>query len=191
MKIAGRIRLFLVLVAITLIPIGLWFAMSAGGLVKAPGAAAIGGFDLSDRLVALDIQTDGGTPVVLLEGGGTMEAEAFLQEIAERQAARSEGGRHWLYAVLDVTSWTGFLWVGLGLLGQVLFAGRMLVQWLASERAKQSVVPNSFWWLSLLGASMLLAYFIWRVDVVGVLGQITGWFVYVRNLWFIYGGGSQ
>ena len=44
-----------------------------------------------------------------------------------------------------------------------------------------------FWWMSLLGASMLLAYFIWRKDIVGILGQGLGWMIYIRNLALIYG----
>ncbi|HCD35270.1 MAG TPA: hypothetical protein DER01_22910 [Phycisphaerales bacterium] len=79
------------------------------------------------------------------------------------------------------------IWVAVGLLGQVLFTGRMIVQWIASEKSKRSVVPTAFWWMSLIGASMLITYFIWRKDVVGVLGQATGWFIYVRNLYLIYG----
>ena len=74
----------------------------------------------------------------------------------------------------------------LGLLGQVLFTGRMLIQWLASERERRSVVPVAFWWMSLAGASMLLVYFLWRKDIIGVLGQSAGWVVYTRNLWLIY-----
>lgn len=95
-------------------------------------------------------------------------------------------GRKPLFAFLNITSPIGIAWVGLGLLGQVLFAGRMLVQWLASERRRRSVVPVAFWWLSLGGASLLIVYFIWRKDAVGVLGQATGWVIYVRNLHLIY-----
>jgi lipid-A-disaccharide synthase-like uncharacterized protein len=62
----------------------------------------------------------------------------------------------------------------------------MLLQWLVSERTRRSVVPVGFWWLSLVGASMLLVYFIWRRDIVGVLGQCAGWVVYGRNLWLIH-----
>ena len=40
--------------------------------------------------------------------------------------------------------------------------------------------------LSLTGATMLVIYFAWRKDVVGILGQATGWLIYVRNLWLIY-----
>lgn len=93
----------------------------------------------------------------------------------------------WL-RLLNIGSPLGAAWVALGLLGQLAFASRMLVQWLASERLGRSVVPVVFWWLSLVGASMLLAYFVWRKDVVGVLGQSAGFLVYSRNLWLIHRG---
>lgn len=95
-------------------------------------------------------------------------------------------GRRPAFAFLNITSPVGFAWVGLGLLGQALFAGRMLVQWLASERRRRSVVPVAFWWMSLVGASLLIVYFVWRKDAVGVLGQATGWLIYLRNLRLIY-----
>jgi lipid-A-disaccharide synthase-like uncharacterized protein len=88
--------------------------------------------------------------------------------------------------VLNITGPAGIAWVAMGLLGQVLFTGRMILQWLTSERARRSVVPVGFWWMSLAGASMLLAYFVWRRDIVGVLGQSAGWMIYSRNLWLIY-----
>lgn len=84
--------------------------------------------------------------------------------------------------LLNVTSSAGLLWVAVGLLAQLVFMARMIVQWVASEKSKRSVVPPMFWWLSLVGASMLIIYFIWRRDAIGVLGQATGWVVYVRNL---------
>jgi lipid-A-disaccharide synthase-like uncharacterized protein len=62
----------------------------------------------------------------------------------------------------------------------------MVVQWLVSEKQHQSIVPPSFWWMSLIGASMLITYFIWRKDIVGFLGQGTGWLIYLRNIWLIY-----
>lgn len=73
-------------------------------------------------------------------------------------------------------------WLGVGLLGQALFSARFLVQWLASEARKQSVVPRAFWWLSLAGGVTLLAYAIWRKDPVFILGQGFGLLVYLRNL---------
>ena len=65
----------------------------------------------------------------------------------------------------------------------------MLIQWLASERERRSVVPVVFWWMSLGGATMLMVYFVWRKDIVGILGQSLGWFIYARNLSFIYRDG--
>ncbi len=97
-------------------------------------------------------------------------------------------GRGRLYALLNITSPIGVAWVAFGFLGQILFAGRMVVQWLVSERERRSVVPVSFWWLSLAAASMLMVYFVWRKDIVGVAGQATGWLIYVRNLRLIYRG---
>ena len=77
------------------------------------------------------------------------------------------------------------IWLGIGLLGQALFSARFLVQWLASERMRRSVVPNAFWWFSLAGGATLLAYALWRGDPVFVLGQGLGLFVYLRNLMLI------
>ena len=74
----------------------------------------------------------------------------------------------------------------LGLLGQVLFFSRFLVQWLASEKTGKSVVPVSFWYLSIGGGLLLLVYAIWRKDPVITLGQLVGVFVYVRNLMLIH-----
>ena len=77
------------------------------------------------------------------------------------------------------------LWLGLGLFAQALFASRFVVQWIASERARASIVPVSFWYISLAGAVLLLAYAIYRRDPVFILGQSTGAFIYLRNLYFI------
>lgn len=97
--------------------------------------------------------------------------------------SRSRGG--WLETIFNITSPIGVAWVALGLLGQVLFTGRMLVQWFVSEKSGRSVIPVAFWWMSLIGASMLLVYFIWRRDIVGILGQAIGWAIYLRNLMLI------
>ena len=77
------------------------------------------------------------------------------------------------------------VWIAIGLLGQALFTARFLVQWLASERRRQSVVPVHFWYFSLGGGLILLAYAVHRLDPVFILGQLTGLFVYARNLYFI------
>jgi lipid-A-disaccharide synthase-like uncharacterized protein len=76
-------------------------------------------------------------------------------------------------------------WLAVGLLGQAFFSARFLVQWIASERKKQSVVPVYFWYCSIGGGVMLLLYAIYRVDPVFILGQAAGLVVYLRNLSFI------
>ena len=74
----------------------------------------------------------------------------------------------------------------LGMLGQVMFFSRFLVQWIASEKKGKSTVPVSFWYLSIGGGSLLLFYAVWRKDPVITLGQLVGLFVYVRNLMLIH-----
>jgi lipid-A-disaccharide synthase-like uncharacterized protein len=74
------------------------------------------------------------------------------------------------------------IWVGIGFLGQGVFFMRWVVQWLASERHAESRVPVSFWYLSLIGGLITLAYAIYRVDPVFIAGQSIGAFVYLRNL---------
>ena len=73
-------------------------------------------------------------------------------------------------------------WIVLGFVAQAMFTGRFLVQWIASERAKRSVVPVAFWMFSLAGGSLLLVYAIQRRDPVFILGQATGLFIYIRNI---------
>ncbi len=85
-----------------------------------------------------------------------------------------------------MTITTDHAWLAVGLLGQALFSARFLVQWIASERKKQSVVPREFWFFSVGGGLTLLIYAIYRLDPVFIIGQGAGLFVYARNLWFIY-----
>lgn len=120
------------------------------------------------------------------EGESYLTPGQFTQRVFAEQANRS-----WFLVALNVTDYAGVVWVALGLVGQALFAGRLIVQWLASEKSKRSVVPPAFWWMALGGASILLVYFIWRRDIVGIIGQCTGWTIYVRNLYFIYWRGHE
>ena len=80
------------------------------------------------------------------------------------------------------------IWLIIGFAGQGLFFMRFFVQWIASERRKQSVIPNAFWYFSIAGGLMLLTYAIYRRDPVFILGQCSGVFIYSRNLWFIHRG---
>lgn len=76
-------------------------------------------------------------------------------------------------------------WILLGFVAQGFFTMRFVVQWLASERAKRSVVPIAFWFFSLGGGALLLIYAIKRQDPVFIAGQGLGLFIYIRNLWLI------
>ena len=76
-------------------------------------------------------------------------------------------------------------WLLVGFGGQALFMGRFVVQWLTSERQRRSVIPVSFWYLSIVGALVLLAYAAHRRDPVFVVGQVLGVGIYLRNLFLI------
>jgi lipid-A-disaccharide synthase-like uncharacterized protein len=78
------------------------------------------------------------------------------------------------------------IWVMVGLGAQFLFFMRWIVQWVASEKLKKSVVPEMFWWFSITGGLTLFAYAIHRQDPVFMLGQSLGVIIYLRNLWLIY-----
>ena len=77
------------------------------------------------------------------------------------------------------------LWLGIGFAGQMLFSARFLVQWIATERARRSIVPVAFWYFSLGGGLTLLAYAIYKQDPVFIVGQAAGIFIYLRNLYFV------
>ena len=79
---------------------------------------------------------------------------------------------------------TGF-WLAIGFVGQAVFTGRFLVQWIASERAGRSVVPVLFWFMSIAGSLLLLVYAVHRRDPVFMLGQAAGLLIYFRNLHLI------
>jgi lipid-A-disaccharide synthase-like uncharacterized protein len=83
-------------------------------------------------------------------------------------------------------SWHWDLWVAFGLLGQIIFGLRFIVQWIASERKKASHIPVVFWWISLLGGLITTVYAVHKRDVVFTIGQGAGLIVYIRNLMLIY-----
>ena len=94
----------------------------------------------------------------------------------------------YLYDVF-VTKFDG--WVVLGFVAQALFTMRFVVQWIASERARKSVIPVAFWFLSIGGGTLLLAYALYRRDPVFIAGQALGLVVYFRNVYFIILNGRQ
>jgi len=75
--------------------------------------------------------------------------------------------------------------LALGFTGQALFFMRFLVQWLYSEKHGRSLIPTAFWYFSLGGSSLLLIYAIIRRDLVFIVGQSTGFSIYLRNLYLI------
>ncbi len=91
---------------------------------------------------------------------------------------------NWLYSNFD-------LWEAFGLAFQGVFTSRFLVQWIASERQKRSVIPIAFWYLSLVGSAGLLIYAVGIGSIAIVLGQAFGSVVYIRNLMLVYRGGAE
>jgi len=170
-----------------LLPMLVWWLLVSAGQLGKLGEPLRPPFNLSDRIVTIEVAPDEeGTLRARFagweEGDPELSAAEFYTEVLGRTRTLPA-----IYRVLDVTSIIGVLWVVFGFAGQAVFMGRMIAQWLASEKARSSVVPPVFWWMSLLGSSMLMVYFLWRKDLVGFLGQSTGWVIYIRNLWFIYG----
>lgn len=78
---------------------------------------------------------------------------------------------------LHIDYWTLF-----GFLAQFVFFLRFIVQWISSEKQKRSVIPISFWYLSVVGALMILIYALQRGDPVFIFGQFFALVIYVRNI---------
>ncbi len=78
------------------------------------------------------------------------------------------------------------IWLLIGFAAQLMFSMRFIIQWIASERAKKSIVPEVFWYFSFVGGAMLFAYAIYRGDPVFILGQGMGLFIYARNIQLIW-----
>ena len=95
---------------------------------------------------------------------------------------------HDLLTKLGASSASDIIWLTVGLLGQLMFTGRFIVQWIASERAGKSVMPVAFWYFSIVGGLIVLAYGVHKLDLVIILGQLPGVVVYSRNLWLIHKG---
>ena len=171
---------------IALIGVGMW-------LVLQP-ALSRESYDLEVRVGAKQFrlqEREGGYQFVSpadLESRGVVSAgekDQILREATADWNARPSWERA-LMGFFNISSWVNFGWVAIGLIGQGAFFGRMFVQWIVSEKSRQSQVPEIFWWFSLVGAIFLFTYFVWRVDVVGVLGQSTGIVIYARNLRLIH-----
>jgi lipid-A-disaccharide synthase-like uncharacterized protein len=78
------------------------------------------------------------------------------------------------------------VWLGIGFFGQSLFFSRWLLQWVVSEKKAESQIPVSFWYMSLVGSIIVLAYAVHKIDPVFIAGQSVGTVVYIRNLILIH-----
>jgi lipid-A-disaccharide synthase-like uncharacterized protein len=86
----------------------------------------------------------------------------------------------WWHALTPIE----LMWLTVGLVGQLLFSARWLIQWFVTEKSRRSTMPETFWYLSLLGGLLVFAYGLHRLDPVIILGQF-GVLIYARNLFFI------
>jgi lipid-A-disaccharide synthase-like uncharacterized protein len=147
------------------------------GIIEAAPDPATG------RLTFRILMRDGfrSEPMPADEFRATFGESVYRAAVAERSDMT---GR--LFRLFNITSWWSLAWIAVGFGGQLAFTGRILIQWLVSERKRESVIPVAFWWLSLGGGAMLFAYFVWRQDIVAVLGQSAGVVIYARNLRLIH-----
>ena len=76
-------------------------------------------------------------------------------------------------------------WLAFGLIAQLFFTARFLVQWISSERAGMSVVPMAFWFCSMGGGIMTLIYGIAKREPIIILGQALATIIYIRNIMLI------
>ncbi len=186
-------------------PLVAMFAMLVLGawLVWGPRAQpGIPGLRSGARTVEIRVGDDKGLLEIVEEGSGERtyrqlfrdgSATEVLSEAQVREllplavfARATDFRSNPVFRLLNITSWGSLLWIAIGFGGQLVFSCRFLVQWLVSERNRRSVIPEAFWWLSLGGGLALFAYFVWRQDLVGVLGQSSGLVIYARNLRLIH-----
>jgi len=73
-------------------------------------------------------------------------------------------------------------WLIIGFVGQALFGARFIIQWIVSEKKRESTIPLAFWYCSIGGAMVLLTYAIHKQDPVFIVGQSMGSIIYIRNL---------
>ena len=179
-----------IIAMVLLVLLGMWLVLQP---TLARGAA-----DLDIKVGAMEIMLQRDTmdgspgyrvtaPKALRDTGfiPASDLDGFLDTQIEAWNDRPAWARN-LLGFFNITSWGTFGWVAIGLIGQGAFFGRMFVQWIISERSRISTVPEIFWWFSFLGGLCLFVYFVWRVDIVGVIGQSTGVVIYARNLKLIH-----
>lgn len=98
----------------------------------------------------------------------------------------SAPAHHQILSIFDGVFTNADMWVMIGLGGQSLFFLRFLIQWLTSEKMGKSVIPEVFWYFSLGGGIILVAYAVHRQDPVFIIGQSIGLLVYIRNIMLVW-----
>lgn len=180
---------------VLLVLLGAWLVIGARPRVSVPlrdGAVTAEIRVLESRGVLERVIEPDGAPtfrVILRDGyaSAVMSLEEARKAYGPAAVDRlAEGQANVLFRLLNITSWASLAWVAVGFGGQFAFSGRMIIQWWVSEKRRESHVPATFWWWSLAGALMLFSYFVWRQDIVAVLGQSSGIVVYARNLRLIH-----
>jgi len=181
---------------VLLLALGLWLVWSPLSALKRPTPRA--GADTVEIVMGpqkgiVEISRHADLPPtfrVLWRGGfesPEMDAAQFRQTFGDGAFnAVTAAAPNEVFRLLHITTWWSLAWVTVGFVGQIAFMGRQLVQWVTSEKKRESIVPPAFWWFSLVGGVMLFSYFVWRQDAVAVLGQSTGIVIYARNLRLIY-----
>jgi len=93
----------------------------------------------------------------------------------------------------DAASWSRTFWANVwnpwfvfGMVAQGVFFMRFVIQWIVSERRRESTIPVSFWYLSLIGALGTFVYAVGRADPVIMIAQLLACFIYIRNLMLIH-----
>lgn len=175
---------------ILLLGLGVWLAYGPNLRYDVRPGATTSKANLGGIKGELELYTNPATNAeelrLLYPGGNfsrTWTADEFARDfgLEALETARLATGNK-LFRTLNVTAWWGVAIVAVGFIGQLSFSGRWLVQWWISEKSKDSIVPESFWWFSLFGGAILFGYFAWRQDIVAVLGQTSGVVVYARNI---------
>jgi lipid-A-disaccharide synthase-like uncharacterized protein len=177
-----------VLLMILLILLGLWLVYRAGGergdfeVQLGQTKAAVTQVEWPEEGErAFTIHYRDGTTV------GPVAESTFRDLFGDEEVDRVlSGRRNAIFRLLNISTWTSLPWVVIGFGAQMVFATRFLIQWIVSERKKESVIPVAFWWVSFFGGVTLFAYFVWRQDLPAVLGQSSGIVIYARNLRLIY-----
>lgn len=184
----------LVLAMVALIGLGLWLAGGQNIVYpyenRRPGAEVTEQVRVANSRGVVEVLREPATGQnslrILFRDGhvspvmGEAEFRATFGDTVLRAATAARP--NWVFRFFNITSWTNFLWITVGFLGQLAFSGRWIVQWFVSEKERKSVVPGAYWWMSLVGGVVLFAYFGWRQDFIGILGQAPGVVIYGRNI---------